>query len=58
MASAFDAQRGKLPVAGNYRRSPGIVAVARQISELGELITDLPARRHPPSGRRLTSSPC
>ncbi|MFD4032083.1 hypothetical protein ACFWVP_16545 [Streptomyces sp. NPDC058637] len=41
MASAFDAQRGKLPVAGNYRRLPGIVAVAGQISELGELITDL-----------------
>ncbi|MCX4773765.1 hypothetical protein [Streptomyces sp. NBC_01285] len=43
MASAFDAQRGKLPVPGNYRRLPGIVAVAvaRQISELGELITDL-----------------
>lgn len=41
MASAFDAQRGKLPVARNYRRLPGIVAVAGQISELGELITDL-----------------
>ncbi|MEK8142332.1 hypothetical protein NKH18_07040 [Streptomyces sp. M10(2022)] len=43
MASAFDAQRGKLPVPGNYRRLPGIVAVAvaRQMSELGELITDL-----------------
>ncbi|MFI7565946.1 hypothetical protein ACIBVM_29385 [[Kitasatospora] papulosa] len=41
MASAFDAQRGKLPVPGNYRRLPGIAAVARQISELGELITDL-----------------
>lgn len=39
MASAFDAQRGKLPVLGNYRRLPGIVA--RQMSELGELITDL-----------------
>lgn len=41
MASAFDAQRGKLPVPGNYRRLPGIVTVARQMSELGELITDL-----------------
>ncbi|MCX5314761.1 hypothetical protein [Streptomyces sp. NBC_00154] len=40
-ASAFDAQRGKLPVPGGHHRSPDIVAVARQVSELGELITDL-----------------
>ncbi|MDX3775983.1 hypothetical protein [Streptomyces europaeiscabiei] len=40
-ASAFDAQRGKLPVPGDPHRSPDAVAVARQISELGELITDL-----------------
>ncbi|MET9086104.1 hypothetical protein ABZX77_30225 [Streptomyces sp. NPDC004237] len=40
-ASAFDAQRGKLPVPGNPHRSPDAVAVARQISELGKLITDL-----------------
>ncbi|MFD9503431.1 hypothetical protein [Streptomyces sp. NPDC060035] len=38
-ASAFDAQRRKLPVPGNHRRSLDVVA--RQISELGELITDL-----------------
>ncbi|MFE7271794.1 hypothetical protein [Streptomyces sp. NPDC057623] len=41
MASAFDAQRGKLPVPGDPHRSPDVVAVARQISELGKLITDL-----------------
>ncbi|MFD5626412.1 hypothetical protein [Streptomyces sp. NPDC127072] len=40
-ASAFDAQRGKLPVAGDPHRSPDAVAVARQLSELGKLITDL-----------------
>ncbi|KPI14560.1 hypothetical protein OK006_3256 [Actinobacteria bacterium OK006] len=40
-ASAFDAQRGKLPVSADPHRSPDSVAVARQISELGELITDL-----------------
>jgi hypothetical protein len=40
-ASAFDAQRGKLPVPGDHHRSPDAVAVARQISELGKLITDL-----------------
>lgn len=40
-ASAFDAQRGKLPVPGDPRRSPDAVGVARQISELGKLITDL-----------------
>ncbi|MBE4741477.1 hypothetical protein [Streptomyces caniscabiei] len=40
-ASAFDAQRGKLPVPGDPHRSPDAVAVARQISELGKLITDL-----------------
>ncbi|WP_217559120.1 hypothetical protein [Streptomyces sp. GbtcB6] len=40
-ASAFDAQRGKLPVPGDPHRSPDSVAVARQISELGELITGL-----------------
>ncbi|MFD3836739.1 hypothetical protein ACFWWC_10820 [Streptomyces sp. NPDC058642] len=40
-ASAFDAQRGKLPVPGDPHRSPDAVAVVRQISELGKLITDL-----------------
>ncbi|MFD5675827.1 hypothetical protein [Streptomyces sp. NPDC127040] len=40
-ASAFDAQRGKLPVPGDPHRSPDRVAVARQISELGKMITDL-----------------
>ncbi|MFG3289815.1 hypothetical protein ACGF3G_13565 [Streptomyces sp. NPDC048179] len=40
-ASAFDAQRGKLPVPGDPHRSPDAVAVARQISELGKLIADL-----------------
>ncbi|MFF0136450.1 hypothetical protein ACFYRN_08380 [Streptomyces sp. NPDC005227] len=40
-ASAFDAQRGKLPVPGDPHRSPDAVAVARQTSELGKLITDL-----------------
>lgn len=40
-ASAFDAQRGKLPVPADPHRSPDAVAVARQISELGKLITDL-----------------
>ncbi|MER5435973.1 hypothetical protein [Streptomyces sp. NPDC002588] len=38
-ASAFDAQRCKLP--GDPHRSPDVVAVARQISELGKLVTDL-----------------
>ncbi|AJF68563.1 hypothetical protein [Streptomyces vietnamensis] len=41
MASAFDAQRGKLPVPGDPHRLPGSVAVAQQISELGKLITEL-----------------
>ncbi|WP_327748053.1 hypothetical protein [Streptomyces europaeiscabiei] len=40
-ASTFDAQRGKLPVPGDPRRSPDAVAVARQISELGKLIANL-----------------
>ncbi|MEV5679648.1 hypothetical protein [Streptomyces sp. NPDC052179] len=40
-ASAFDAQRGKLPVPGDPHRSPNSVAVARQISELGALINGL-----------------
>ncbi|MFE2498403.1 hypothetical protein [Streptomyces scopuliridis] len=40
-ASAFDAQRGKLPIPGDPHRSPDSVAVARQISELGKMITDL-----------------
>ncbi|AXE83138.1 hypothetical protein [Streptomyces atratus] len=40
-ASAFDAQRGKLPVPGDPHRSPDSVAVANQISELGKLISDL-----------------
>ncbi|MEU9411842.1 hypothetical protein AB0E08_39960 [Streptomyces sp. NPDC048281] len=41
MAFAFDAQRGKLPVPGDPHRSPDVVTVARQISELGKLVTDL-----------------
>ncbi|MGW7710963.1 hypothetical protein [Streptomyces sp. NPDC054771] len=40
-ASGFDALRGKLPVPGDPHRSPDSVTVARQISELGKLITDL-----------------
>ncbi|MDT0467574.1 hypothetical protein [Streptomyces gibsoniae] len=40
-ASAFDAQRGKLPVPGDPHRSPDVVTVARQISELEKLVTDL-----------------
>ena len=40
-ASLFDAQRGNLPDPGDLRRSPDSVAVAKQISELGQLITDL-----------------
>ncbi|MEU6815526.1 hypothetical protein [Streptomyces sp. NPDC046860] len=42
-SSAFDAQRGKLPVPGDLHRSPDTVAVAvaRQIFELGKLIIDL-----------------
>ena len=40
-ASLFDAQRGKLPSSEDLRRSPDGVAVAKQISELGQLITDL-----------------
>ncbi|KOV68275.1 hypothetical protein ADL00_14000 [Streptomyces sp. AS58] len=40
-AFAFDAQRGKLPVPGDPHRSPDVVAVARQISELGKLVTTL-----------------
>ncbi|MGW9131974.1 hypothetical protein [Streptomyces sp. NPDC055681] len=39
-ATAFDTQRGKLPVPADPHRSPDAVAVARQISEFGELITD------------------
>ncbi|MGW8557988.1 hypothetical protein [Streptomyces tubercidicus] len=38
-ASAFDAQRSKLPAPGD--RSPDTVAVARQISQLGTLISTL-----------------
>ncbi|XEC32567.1 hypothetical protein JAO84_05255 [Streptomyces fradiae] len=41
MASNFDAQRGKLPVPGDPHRLPGSIAVARQISELGKLLTEL-----------------
>ncbi|MBB5939966.1 hypothetical protein [Streptomyces zagrosensis] len=40
-ASAFDAQRGKLPIPGDPHRSPNSVAVAQQISELGALISGL-----------------
>lgn len=41
MASSLDAQRGKLPVLGDPRRSPEAVSVSRQISDLGRLITEL-----------------
>ena len=41
--TAFDAQRGKLPVLGDPHRSPDVVAVSRQISELGKLITSATA---------------
>ncbi|WP_399890726.1 hypothetical protein ACGH7X_30115 [Streptomyces sp. BBFR51] len=37
-ASGFDAVRGKLPVAGDPRRSLASVTVARQLSGLGTLI--------------------
>lgn len=40
-ASVFDAQRRKLPGLGDLHRSPDSVAVAKQISELGQLITEL-----------------
>jgi hypothetical protein len=40
-ASEFDAQNGKLPVIGDPHRSPDSIAVARQIGELGKLITYL-----------------
>jgi len=40
-ASVFDAHRGKLPGLGDLPRSPDSVAVAKQISELGQLITEL-----------------
>lgn len=43
-ASAFDGQRGILPVLRNQPRSPDVVAVAKQISELRALITDLGTR--------------
>ncbi|MGW6207473.1 hypothetical protein ACWF9B_28040 [Streptomyces sp. NPDC055089] len=41
MAWEFDAQRGKLPQPGDPNRSPGNITVARQLSDLGKLITDL-----------------
>ncbi|MFE5097170.1 hypothetical protein ACFRCI_44480 [Streptomyces sp. NPDC056638] len=41
MASAFEAQRSKPPVAGDPHRSPDVVAVARKFSELGKRIADL-----------------
>ncbi|WP_255306191.1 hypothetical protein [Streptomyces sp. Wb2n-11] len=40
-ASGFDAVRGKLPVTGNPDHSLDSVTVARQLSDLGTLITDL-----------------
>ena len=40
-AFAFDAQRGKLPVAADPHRSPEPTFVSRQISELGKLVADL-----------------
>ncbi|WP_269858011.1 hypothetical protein [Streptomyces sp. RPT161] len=40
-AFAFDAQRGKLPVAGDPHRSPEPTFVSRQIAELSTLVTDL-----------------
>ncbi len=41
LASAFDAQRGKLPVVGDRHRSPEPVLVARQLGELNTLSTEL-----------------
>ncbi|WP_329612530.1 hypothetical protein OG244_03850 [Streptomyces brevispora] len=41
MASEFDAQRGKLPQPGDPHRSTDNVTIARQLSDLGKLITDL-----------------
>ncbi|WP_330457395.1 hypothetical protein OIB37_11085 [Streptomyces sp. NBC_00820] len=41
MASAFEAQRGQLPVPEDPHRAPDLVAVAMQIGELGKLITEL-----------------
>lgn len=40
-ASAFETQRNKLPVPGDPHRFADTVAVARQISQLGTLITTL-----------------
>ncbi|MEU9484537.1 hypothetical protein AB0D83_12890 [Streptomyces decoyicus] len=40
-ASAFDAQRNKLPIPGDPHRSPDTVAVAGQIAQFGTLITTL-----------------
>lgn len=40
-ASALDAQRNNLPVPGDPHRSADTVAVARQITQLGTLITTL-----------------
>ncbi|MEY9841713.1 hypothetical protein [Streptacidiphilus sp. EB103A] len=40
-ASDFDAQIGNLPVIGDPHRSPDSIAVARQIAELGKLLTYL-----------------
>ncbi|WP_371602248.1 hypothetical protein OG345_04970 [Streptomyces sp. NBC_01220] len=40
-ASALDGQRSKLPVLADASRSPDVVGIAKQIAELGELITDL-----------------
>ncbi|MFD9206569.1 hypothetical protein ACFVZM_09815 [Streptomyces sioyaensis] len=63
-ASAFDAQRSKLPVPGDPHRSPDTVAVAGQISQLGTLITTLgdqilfranSANQAPHSARVITS---
>ncbi|WP_065483087.1 hypothetical protein [Streptomyces sp. PTY087I2] len=40
-AENFDALRGKLPVPGDPHRGPDSVTVAKQISELGKMITAL-----------------
>lgn len=40
-ASDFDARIGNLPVIGDPHRSPDSIAVARQIAELGKLLTHL-----------------
>ena len=41
VGSHFDAQRAKLRVSGDDHRSPDFAAVARQISDLGKIVTSL-----------------